>query len=190
MGIIKKFVPYDAYKDIYCIDYNKLYSEGMKIILFDLDNTISRYQDIEPTEEAINLIKKLKEIGFKVYILSNNNAERIEKTVKKLDILGFSKAKKPLKSGYKKIIKYLREKESLKGPEEIVSIGDQVLTDVFGSNRMKIKSILVVPIHRGTEKWYTKLNRNTESFIINRMKRKHKNIYIKIKEARGENIER
>ena len=40
MSIIKKFVPYDAYKDIYCIDYNKLYSEGMKIILFDLDNTI------------------------------------------------------------------------------------------------------------------------------------------------------
>ena len=60
MSIIKKFVPYDAYKDIYCIDYNKLYSEGTKIILFDLDNTISRYQDIEPTEEAINLINSFK----------------------------------------------------------------------------------------------------------------------------------
>jgi len=189
MGLINKFIPYDAYKDIYVIDYNKLYSQGIKIILFDLDNTISRYKDIEPTDEAINLIKKLKNIGFGVYILSNNNAQRIEKTIKKLDILGFSKAKKPLKSGYKKIINFLCEKEIIKSIDEIVTIGDQILTDVLGSNRMKIKSILVTPIHRETEKWYTKVNRRTESFIINRMKKKHKKIYIKIKEARGEKVE-
>ena len=189
MSLIDKFVPYDSVKDIYSIDYNKLYSIGIKIILFDLDNTISRYKDADPSDEAINLINELKKIGFNVYILSNNKAERIEKTVKKLGILGFSRAKKPLKSGYKKIIKKLHEKELIKSTDEVLTIGDQVLTDVLGSNRMKIRSILVTPMHRGSEKWYTKVNRRTESMIINKMKKKHFEIYKKIKEARGEELD-
>ena len=35
MKMIDKFIPTYCYKDIYEIDYTKLYSSGIKIILFD-----------------------------------------------------------------------------------------------------------------------------------------------------------
>ena len=47
-------------KDIYKIDFNKLYSEGVKIILFDLDNTIIGYHETLPSEKDKLFIENLK----------------------------------------------------------------------------------------------------------------------------------
>ena len=86
MKMIDKFIPTYCYKDIYEIDYTKLYSSGIKIILFDLDNTIQKNIDKTPSLEAINKINEIKKMGFKVYILSNNSMERIQDTLTKLDV--------------------------------------------------------------------------------------------------------
>ena len=66
---------------------------------------------------------------------------------------------KPFKRGIKKAICVLDEKE-----ENIAEIGDQLFTDVWVSNRMKLFSILTNPISRDRfkldiikrriEKWY------------------------------------
>lgn len=186
MKMINKFIPYDCYKDIYCIDYNKLYSQGVKIILFDLDNTIQKNTDKVPSSQAIALINELKQIGFKVFILSNNSYERIDDILKIFNIEGFARSKKPLKKGYKKALEYLRKQNYIKNNAEIVAVGDQILTDILGANKMGLKNILVKPIELKTEKWYTKLNRNTEKFIIKRMKKKHKEKYDKIMNILGE----
>lgn len=187
--LFDNFIPYDCYETIYNIDYNKLYSIGFKIILFDLDNTISRYKESVGSIEAIKLITDIKKIGFKVFVLSNNSEKRIKKSVNSLDVIGFSKARKPLKGGYKKVLKYLKENNYITCESEVVSIGDQILTDVLGSNRMNIKAILVKPIHLPSEKWYTKVNRRTERMIINMMKKRNYEIYKKIKLSRGESFE-
>ena len=184
-----KFIPYDCYTDIYKIDYNKLYSQGIKIILFDLDNTISKYKEKDPSIEAKNLMQELKDIGFLVIVLSNNNYKRIQRSLDGLKVMGFSKAKKPLKFGYKRVIKYLMTNALMKSTDEILAIGDQIITDVWGANRMNIRCILVNPIHQADEKWYTRLNRRTENRIIEKMKKIDYNIYKKIKESRGEQFE-
>ena len=49
-------------------------------------------------------------------------------------------------------------------------IGDQLLTDIWGANRFDAYSILVNPIKKKTEKWYTKINRKTEVKMIERIK--------------------
>lgn len=181
---INKFIPYDCYKDIYSIDYKSLYEQGIKVIIFDLDNTISGYKEKDPSREAIMLMEQLKEIGFLVLVLSNNNYKRIQRSLDSLKIIGFEKAKKPLKRGYKKVINFLIDKECIKNTNEIVAIGDQILTDIWGANKMDIKSILVKPINLSDEKWYTKLNRKTESRIINKFKKVNYTIYSKIKEIK------
>lgn len=156
------FTPYQCYKDIYQIDYNKLYSEGIKIILFDLDNTIIGYHETLPSQKEKEFINHLKELGFTPVIMSNNHSERIENVSKFLEIDKLANSKKPLKSGYKKILKrYPTYKK-----EEIIAIGDQIVTDIWGASRMGIRGILVKPIRLDNEKWYTKFNRKVEKYII------------------------
>ena len=59
---------------------------------------------------------------------------------------------------------------------EIAAIGDQLLTDINGANRVGITSILINPIG-DYEKFGTKINRFFEKFIYHYLKRK--NILIK-----------
>ena len=186
MKMIDKFIPTYCYKNIYEIDYNKLYSNGIKIILFDLDNTIQKNIDKTPSQEAIDKINKLKEIGFKIYILSNNSMKRIQKTLDILNINGFARAQKPLKKGFKKVLNNLYANKLINDRKEVLMIGDQVLTDIWGANKMGINSLLVKPIDLTTEKWYTTLNRNTERKIIEKIKKRDIEKYKQIKKMLGD----
>ncbi len=186
MKMIDKFIPTYCYKDIYEIDYTKLYSSGIKIILFDLDNTIQKNIDKTPSLEAINKINEIKKMGFKVYILSNNSMERIQDTLTKLDVSGFARAQKPLKKGFKKVLNNLYENKLINDNKEVLMIGDQVLTDVWGANKMGLHSLLVKPIDLSTEKWYTTLNRNTERIIIEKIKKRDIEKYKQIKKMLGD----
>ena len=52
-------------------------------------------------------------------------------------------------------------------------IGDQILTDIIGANRLGIKSILVNPIKRKTDHVFTRINRKLEKYIINKIIKKY-----------------
>ena len=125
-------------------------------------------------------------MGFKVYILSNNSMERIQDTLTKLDVSGFARAQKPLKKGFKKVLNNLYENKLINDNKEVLMIGDQVLTDVWGANKMGLRSLLVKPIDLSTEKWYTTLNRNTERRIIEKIKKRDIEKYKQIKKMLGD----
>lgn len=186
MSLIKKFIPFDVYADIYKIDYNKLYEEGRKIILFDLDNTIISYKVQNPCEKAVDLFKKLKDMGFIVVLISNNYSKRVDVASQVLEVYGLAKAKKPLKMGYKRIMK----KYDIKDKREVIAIGDQILTDVFGGQRIGIDVILCNAILNDGEKWYTKMNRNLENRIIEKIAKVNAEVYGKIKNCRGNHDKR
>lgn len=185
MNAFKKFMPYDCCTDIYKIDYNKLYSEGRKIILFDLDNTIIPYNQDYPDKEMIDLFSQIKNIGFEIVIMSNNHNNRITRVSEMLNVFGLANARKPFKYGYKKII----EKYHITSSNDVIAVGDQIITDVYGGSKVNFDVILVNAIARETEKWYTKINRITESIIIKNFKKRNFEIYKKIKDCRGEKIE-
>lgn len=178
---IKKFIPKDCHKTVFDIDYKKLYDEGKKIIIFDLDNTLLSYSENEPKEDVINLINNIKEIGFTLVILSNNHNKRLSRVGNILKIKAFANAKKPLKFGYKRILK--RFKQFTKN--EFICIGDQLMTDCLGASRMKLETIIVKPIYLKDEHWYTKVNRITEKNIIKMMKHRYKDMYNKLVDIRG-----
>ena len=92
--------------------------------------------------------------------MSNSGKKRVEPFKDELFVDASCSSMKPLKGKYRKIMKIYDLK-----PTEIAAIGDQLLTDIFGANRMGITSILVNPIST-TDFTVTKGNRVIENMII------------------------
>ncbi len=176
---INKFIPLICEKTIFDIDYIKLYESGKRYILTDLDNTIIPYDISMPDEKIKSFFEELKKIGFKIIIISNNKEYRIKPFSEAVDVDYVCSAKKPLKCGLKKAYKKLGNKVD---KQEIVAIGDQIITDVYGARRFKIDVILVHPIKKKSEKWYTKFNRKLENKVIKIIKKKNPEMYKEIME--------
>ena len=160
-------LPDSYYKDIYSIDYKKLKKENIKCLLFDFDNTIIEKNKYDCTKKHKDLFDSLKK-DFNIVIISNTiNKQKIDGFAKKCGIEYISFAMKPLKRGFKKIIKKYNLKK-----EEICMIGDQLLTDVYGAKQMKFKAILVDKINN-EELSITKFNRKLEKKILKNLNKKY-----------------
>lgn len=138
---MEKYVPDIYQKSIYTIDYSKLLSKGITCLLFDLDNTTVAPRSNELPEKAKELFISLKQKGFKVIIFSNSPKKRVNTYKEYFNVDGVYFASKPLQRKFNKLIKEHNLKK-----EEIAIIGDQLLTDVLGGNRLGITTILVNPI--------------------------------------------
>lgn len=166
-----KYIPTKIALSVFDINYNELYANGKRIILFDLDNTLISYYEDEPNDKLIELGNMLLSIGFKVFVLSNNKGNRIMKFMSKFPATGAGYLmKKPFKS---KIIKFLNL-NGIHSYEEIIMIGDQLVTDVLCANNVGVDSILVKSISRESEKFYTVINRLREPLIIKRFAKHNK----------------
>ena len=177
LGLIKdeKFIPTIYKETVFDVDYIKLYEKGVRLILTDLDNTLVSYKDDEVNEKLLNWLAQRKKEGFEIMIISNNSSEtRVKEFAAKLDIQYLSRAMKPLKCGFKKVLKKATRTYS---PSEIVAIGDQLMTDVFAANRMNYTSILVKAIDRKTEKWTTRFNRILEKHVLRKIQEKHPQLF-------------
>lgn len=170
----KKFIPNEYHKSFFDIDFNKLYQMGYRLILTDLDNTLISYDEEVANDIIKNKFIELKKIGFEIKLVSNNVPARINKFISDLDVLGFANARKPLSIGLNRAWK----SSKLKTPKDkTIIIGDQLMTDIYGANRFKTYSILVDPIKKKTEKWYTKINRSVERKMLIKICKKKPAIY-------------
>lgn len=164
--MVEKFMPDVYQKSIYYINYDKLYKKGIRILLFDLDNTIVPSHSNKPTKRLKKLFDELKDKGFKVIIFSNATKHRIEpfKSFLNVDACAFSL--KPKKDKYIKIMERFKCKHT-----EVAAIGDQLITDVYGANKLDITSILVNPLTE-KDRTVTFFNRMLEKFIFNFLSKK------------------
>lgn len=177
---LELYIPKYCYQTIYEIPFLKLYNEGKRSIFIDIDNTMISYDLEKPTKAVKDLIHDVKNMGYEVIILSNNNKKRVKTVAMDLDVDYFYKTKKPLKGGFKKALKLTKYKK-----EEIITIGDQLITDILGSNRVGLDAILVRCIKRKSEKWYTKLNRRREKNVLKRLEVLYNDKYQEIIKVRG-----
>ncbi len=164
--MIEKFMPDIYQKSIYYINYDKLYKKGIRLLLFDLDNTITPSHINKPTKRLKKLFDELKDKGFKIIIMSNSTKHRIEPFKNELMVDACAFSLKPRKDKYVYIMDKFKYKHT-----EIASIGDQLITDIYGANRLDITSILVNPL---SEKDYTVtlFNRLLERIIFNKLEKK------------------
>ncbi len=160
------FIPDIYAQSIYTINYKKLKKHGIKCLLFDLDNTIAPYSAGEPDLKVKELFARLQD-DFKIIIISNSGKNRLRPFKEKLNVDVAFSSKKPLKTKYKKILELYKYNIN-----EIAAIGDQLLTDVLGANRMGLTSILVNRISKN-EISFTKINRFLEKFILKQLSKKN-----------------
>lgn len=170
----KKFIPNEFHNNFFDIDFKKLYNNGLRLILTDLDNTLISYEESLPTKEILDKFEELTKMGFEVMVISNNVPSRITKFLENTNYKGVGNARKPLLIGLRKA---LRKAEKHYSHKETVIIGDQLMTDVYCANRFNSYSILVNPLKKRTEKWYTKINRKTEGKMIEKIKNKYNDSY-------------
>lgn len=155
---MKKFTPDLYYKNIFEINYKKLKKDKIKYIFFDVDNTILPYTTSNVSKEVKDLFNKLKKDGFVLILMSNSGSKRINKIKDDLKIDAYTSSFKPLKKNYKKVLKKYNK-------HEIIFVGDQIITDVFGAKRNDLKVILLDRLDN-KEPLTTRINRIFERFVI------------------------
>ena len=135
--MLKKFIPRSYQKNVFEIKYDKLKASGIKLLIFDLDNTLSLIDESFPSLEIKKLINRLSK-DFKILVASNNKEERVKLFCQELNCDYIYSSLKPTK----KITRFVKKKYNLKN-EEVAIIGDQLVTDIFLGNRSGMYSILV-----------------------------------------------
>ena len=64
------FFPDEYLESAYAVNYEKLYQEGVRGLLFDIDNTLVPH-GAPADKRAVELFERLRKIGFKSCFLSN-----------------------------------------------------------------------------------------------------------------------
>lgn len=132
----------DVYLDsTYDIDFETLYREGFRGVIFDIDNTLVPH-GAPADARSIALFERLKSIGFESVLLSNNKEPRVKMFNNKIHTHYIFKAGKPGKKGYLRAMELMKTK-----PDTTIFVGDQLFTDVWGAKRAGILTYLVKPIH-------------------------------------------
>ena len=129
------------FKKLADIEPKYLACRGIKLLLLDIDNTVSPYKKNEPTEEMKKWVKDMKDAGIKLFFVSNNNGDRPAIFSEKLGVPYIKSAMKPSRRG---VIKAMERCGCTK--KETALVGDQSYTDVLCANRSGVTSILVHPI--------------------------------------------
>ena len=168
-----RFYPTEYYDSAYNIDYEGLYEQGYRGLIYDLDNTLVKHGAM-PDKSALELMDRLKGIGFKIAFLSNNKEQRVKDFNEPIGAKYLYKAGKPKASGYLAAV----EKMGCRA-EEAVFVGDQVFTDIWGANRAGIRSCLVMPIDTSTDEIQIVLKRKLEKIVLKSYLKEHSIIKVK-----------
>ena len=164
------FIPKIYVKDIFSIDYKKLIYDGYKIIIYDLDNTIGNIKDKVCDDNTVTFLNKLnKEI--KVIIASNSGKKRVLNFCQDLECDKYYFCLKPLSI----VLSKIKKKYNI-NYNEMVIVGDQLLTDIFLGNRKKLLTILVDK-KADADLNITKINRKVENIIKKKYKLKKGEYY-------------
>ena len=145
MRLLSKFYPDEILESSYVVDYEQLFEEGIRGIIFDIDNTLVEH-GFPADERAINLFDRLKKIGFDCTLLSNNKEPRVKMFNDAVNVNYIFKANKPMKKGYISAMDIMNTDLN-----STIFIGDQLFTDVWGAKRIGMRNILVKPIDKHEE---------------------------------------
>lgn len=162
--MFERFFPDEYMASTYVIPFEKLYEEGYRFVIFDVDNTLVPHGS-PADERSKKLFKRLKEIGFSCCLLSNNKEPRVKKFNEEINVDYIYDAHKPSTKSYVEAIRKMDGKINT-----TIFVGDQLFTDVWGAKRTGIRNILVKPIHP-KEEIQIILKRYLEKIVLHFYKR-------------------
>ncbi|MEZ3506648.1 MAG: YqeG family HAD IIIA-type phosphatase [Lachnospiraceae bacterium] len=141
MAWLERFYPDVYLESTYEIDFEQLYRQGYRGVIFDVDNTLVPH-GAPADKRSIELFERLREIGYESVLLSNNKEPRVKMFNDKVHSRYIYKAGKPSPRNYRKAMELMHTTQ-----ETTMFVGDQLFTDVWGAKKAGIKTWLVKPIH-------------------------------------------
>ena len=157
--MFETFFPDEYVASTYVIPFEKIYEEGYRGIIFDIDNTLVMH-GAPADERAKKLFARLKELGFTCCLLSNNQEPRVKMFNKDVSVHYIYDAHKPAVRNYERAMELMGTDKT-----NTIFIGDQLFTDVWGAKRTGIRNILVKPIHP-KEEIQIVLKRKLEKIVL------------------------
>ncbi len=158
---MRKLCPDLYVNNIVDLDSATLLAAGIRVLLLDLDNTLTPWRSYEVPEEIVEWLTKTQEAGIKMCLVSNTrNSGRLRELSERFGIPFVRARMKPSRRGFVDALEILGAK-----PEETAMVGDQLLTDIWGGNRAGIRTIWIAPLHP-KEFFGTKISRLLERLIL------------------------
>ena len=139
--MLQRFYPDEYMDSAYQIEFARLYQEGYRGVIFDIDNTLVPH-GAPADEQAKALFSQLKELGYQCCLLSNNQEPRVKMFNDEVQVQYIFKAGKPKVSGYERAMELMGTDKG-----NTLFVGDQIFTDVYGAKRAGLRTILTRPIH-------------------------------------------
>lgn len=165
--MVEVFLPKLRVKSVYDIPLDELYAQGIRGLITDLDNTLVGAKAPLATDELVKWLATVKQKGIDVVIVSNNNDSRVGAFASPLGLPYIHAARKPAQRAFRKALELLQLE-----PSQTLMVGDQLMTDVFGGNRMGLHTVLVAPISPNDEGLTTKINRRMERIAIAKLRKR------------------
>ena len=145
MALLERFYPDEYLDSAYEIDFEMLYGQGYRGVIFDIDNTLVPH-GARADRRSIELFERLHRIGYESILLSNNKEPRVKMFNDEVHSRYIYKAGKPMTANYIKAMELMGTT-----PDTTMFVGDQLFTDVWGAKKAGIRTWLVKPIHSKEE---------------------------------------
>ena len=142
---LKVYVPDVYQKSVYRIDYARLASAGVKLISFDVDDTIAMAEEPIPPRRTIRLFDGLKKMGFMIVLMSNNKSQmRADIFSGQLQVNYIVNAHTPTAEPFEKCQNlYALKYHTQLQPAEMAHIGNNLINDIGGGNAFGTVTCLV-----------------------------------------------
>ena len=144
----------------------RLRAIGVESLLLDADCTLKRYGSDECVPGVAGWLDALRREGFGLCLVSNGMGHRIGRFAGRLGLPYIAKALKPLPSGVWRAMGQMGFQ-----PRYTAMVGDQLFADIMAGNWAGLTTILVEAIHPEEERWFTRMKRRPEKWLLRRMEK-------------------
>ena len=142
-------IPDRMYDTVYSIPFSEFYEKGIRVIVFDIDNTLVPYSILVPDERIKNFLFSVREMGFEIAFVSNNTPQRVETFNEPLGFFAVPDAHKPEKRALSPVLAHFGVT-----PSQLLFVGDQLLTDVLSARVHGAMAVTVSPIEKVESRFF------------------------------------
>jgi len=135
------------------ISLDWLRTRGVRGVLIDIDNTITRWELHAVPESELAWLNLLRDAGLGIRFLSNGLPHKLAAVIQQTGLEHVDgRPMKPLPHAFRRGLR-----ELALPAEQVLMIGDSVFTDIWGANRVGLWTCLVDPLSPvdffGTKFW-------------------------------------
>lgn len=143
-------------------------SRGIRLVLLDVDNTLTTHNNPSPAPGVADWLARMREAGLTLAILSNNHGRRVAPFARQLRLSFVANGAKPFPF---RLARACRRYGVT--PGQCALVGDQLFTDILCGNLLPgALSVLVTPLEPEQSKAF-RLKRRLERPILRRCRQRH-----------------